>query len=385
MKNIRGNYALLILLFLCSFSGLSANELANYSLKSSTTNPYLKEAVEISFSAEQKESSDVMFFFLEPKKSSDYKITLLKKESTELAYHHKKTTFHYLLFPLKSGEVKVAFDFIIKQASDEAVAEVYEGGRDNVKWIETDNTHIELDPLVLDVKKIADDVVLVGDFRLESSIDKEQVDAYESVNVKYKLTGVGFDEFQLKLIQESSNYNLFEELTKHYNKATKEGYKIEQEYNYAILAKESFSIKAQTIRCFLPKEKRYYTLKTKAYNVTVTPLPKEEILDSEEYPKVDYFYEKVQSFFIYLLIFAAGYMSAKIAPKRKKEKREAFLDLKKANNAKEMLALLTNKYATYKQLYPFHKELEDLLYSDKKRGEFSTIKSALLKRLKELE
>ncbi|MEO1937282.1 MAG: hypothetical protein ABGW85_01470, partial [Sulfurimonas sp.] len=81
MKNIHGRLLLLLLIV----SGLYANELVDFSLRANKKHPYVKEAVELTFTAEQKDRSDVMFFFLEAKKSPDYKITLLKKEANELA------------------------------------------------------------------------------------------------------------------------------------------------------------------------------------------------------------------------------------------------------------------------------------------------------------
>jgi len=382
MKSIHGKL-LLLLLFTLS---LSANPLAKYELTTNKQTPYIKEAVEITFTAEQLERTDVMFFFLEPQASKEYKITLLKKESTELAYHHKKTTYHYLLFPLKSKDIDVRFHFTIKVASDEAVAQVYEGSRDNVKWIETDNTQIPLKPLTLHVKALQKDVSLVGDFTLQQKVAKTEISAYDTLQVKYFLKGVGFDEFHLELIPPQKGIDIFTNITKHYNKATPDGFVIQQEYNYALVAKEDFTIPKKSILCFSPKKKLYYTLETKAYKIHVTPMDATEILDSNEAPSEPFFYEKVADFFLYLLIFAAGYFTAKISYKKEKKEldKEPFSALKEAKNAKEMLFLLTNRYAEIKALYPFHKELEELVYKNKQSKNFTKIKKAILEKIDEI-
>jgi hypothetical protein len=361
---------------------LFAQQLAHYSLQSSTDTPYVKEAVEITFTAEQKDNSDVMFFFLEPKKSKEYKIVLLNKEAQELGYHHKKTRFRYLLFALKSGKISVDFDFVIKVASDEAVAQVYEGSRDNVKWIETQNTHITLKPLQLQVKNIDKNVSLVGDFTIHSTIDKTVVDAYEGVNLKYFLKGVGFDEFSLHFLNSTKEIEVFEDITKHFNKATKDGFEIQQEYAYAILAKKDFIIPQKKILCFSPKQKQYYTLNTKAYKVKVNALNPQEILDTKESPKTGFLYEQFTNTFLYLLIFIAGYFSAKIPlPILKKKKNQSYLDIKDAKSPKELLFILSNNYLHYKELEAVRQELEIMIYHKGKRRSLKKIKEEILQKV----
>ena len=383
MKNIHGRWLLLLMLLVGS--GLYANRLVDFNFKANKRLVYEKEALELTFTAEQKDRSDVMFFFLEPKKSPEYKITLLKKEATELAYHHKRTTFHYLLFPLKSGKVAIEFDFTVKVASDEAIAQVYEGSRDNVKWIETDNTTIPLDPFEIEVKALAQEVDLVGDFTIDSKIDKTDTDPYEGVHLKYFLKGIGFDEFNLDLIPQNNSLDIFKDIIKHYNKATPKGYEIRQEYSYAILANEDFTLPSQEIRCFSPQKNSYYTLKTKEYKIHVNRPNKASLLDKEEYPKEPFVYEKIQDLFLYALIFFAGFASAKIFHREKKiEKIAAFEDIKKSTSAKELLFLLTNKYQDKKEFYPFHQKLEDIVYNKKSPYQFKEVKREIEKVIKRL-
>jgi hypothetical protein len=382
MKHVHGKLSLLFLgLFLPM--GLIAQQLAHYNLVSSTNKPYIKEAVEITFTAEQTDNTDVMFFFLEPKKSKYYKIILLKKEAEELGYHHKKTRFYYLLFPLKSGKVTVDFDFVIKVASDEAVAQVYEGSRDNVKWIETQNTHISLQPLQLQVKNIDKNVSLVGDFTIHSKIDKTVVDAYEGINLKYFLKGVGYDDFSLDFLHLNKDIEVFEDITKHYNKATKDGFEIQQEYAYVILAQKDFEIPQQKILCFSPKQKRYYTLTTKAYKIKVNTINPEEILDTKESPEQTNIIDKrFIDIFLYLLIFLAGYFSAKIPlPVFKKKIAPLYADINNTKTPKELLFILSNNYLHYQELEKIRQELETIVYHKKKSRPLKKIKEEVLEKI----
>ncbi|MCJ7766003.1 MAG: BatD family protein, partial [Thiovulaceae bacterium] len=313
MKNTLGKILLFILLELSASADMA---LATYSLKADKRDVHIKEAVEITFQAQQKNHSDVMFFFLETRSSDDYKIELLQKKEEELSYHDKKTTYTYLLFPLKSGEIKVAFDFTIKRASDEAVAQVFRGGRNNVKWIETTNTKVPLNPIVLDVQNLKKGTKLVGDFKLISKIDSTHINSYESANITYTLEGTGYDEVDIDPIGKIDGVTVFADVTQDINKATKEGYQIRRELSYALVADKDFTIKAKEIKCYSTKRKSYYTIKTDPYEIEVAKLESSNLVDSENYPDEAYDFENIRRFFIYLAIFAIGFASAKLLPSR---------------------------------------------------------------------
>ncbi len=376
MKNALGK----IIIFIYFGSVLLASPLATYTLNASNNNPKLKEALEIKFTAIQKNHEDVMFFFLEPKKSPDYKILLLKKDSKELSYHNKKTTFSFLLFALKSGSVKVDFDFTIKTASDKAVAQVYEGSRDNVKWIETDNTKIKINPLVLNVEKLAWHVDLVGNFKLTSTIDKTDIDAYESTNIKYHLIGVGYDDIDIDFIKKPKGVKLFCDKTQHNTKTTKDGYKIDMEYNYALIHTKSFNVEEKEIKCYSPKTDTYYTLKTKPYTINVSKLGTQTLIDKEDFPKKKEPFKHLKDFFIYVLIFTAGYLSAYFMPTNTKKRKERLEDIKSAKNAKELLFILMHNYQNH-NLDNFNKELENIVYAKADKSMFLGIKKKILTKL----
>ena len=370
-----------ILIFILSSIYLYAqsNSLATFNLSSNKINPYLKEAVEIKFIATQNDHEDVMFFFLTPIESKEYKIVLLNKQEDDIAYHNKKTIFRYLLFPLKDGNIKVKFNFTIKVASDEAVAQVYRGSRDNVKWIETTNTIIKLKPLQLNVKKLKNDTELIGDFKLTSKLKNDSISTYQSANIRYYLEGIGYDNFTIEPINKINNVNIFLDITKHFNKATKDGYKIQREFNYALISKKDFTIKAVTIKCYSPKHDIYYTLKTKRYDIKVKNTDISNLVDTDEYPKNNDNFDTLKDFLIYLTIFLIGYLSGKIKIKYKKRKKH-YDDIKQTQDAKELLYLIINKYQD-KVDKRYCRVLEEMVYNKSKEKNFINIKKEIIKSL----
>ncbi len=380
MKNTLGKIYLLVFLEILSFADTN---LATYSLTTNKESVVVKEAVEVTFQATQKNHSNVMFFFLEPKKSDDYKIELMNKTEEDLSYHNKRTTFTYLLFPLRSGNIKVDFDFTIKVASDEAVAQVYRGSRDNVKWIDTIDTKVKLKPIILHTEDIKNNTQLVGDFTIISKLKNDQIKAYESLHVTYYLKGTGYDKTDIDLIDKIDGISIFKDVTEHYNKATKDGYLLHKEFNYALVGDKNFSIKAKQIHCYSAKQKQYYTIQLEPYNIKVDSTSSETLIDKQEYPTDTYDFEGIIKFFVYISIFISGFITAKIMPRQLRlvYKKEKFDDIKKSKTPKELLLILINNYAKH-NLEKSYCDLENLLYKESHEKSFKSIKKEILESLK---
>ena len=377
MKNALGRT---LILFALVLNVWAQPRLADYELTSAKSELYVKEAVEIKFVAKQIDHEHIMYFFLEPKQSRDYKIVLLNKEAVELVRHDKVTTFTFLLFPLKSGYVTVDFDFTVKVASDEAVAQVFEGSRDNVKWIETINTKIALKPLALSVKALQKAVDLVGEFEIASTLDKNSIDSYESANIRYNLTGVGYNDFSLEPIDETPNATLFSSVTQHYEKATPEGYEIHRELNYALVAPNDVKVKAKAFKCYSPKRDEFYEIATKEFDIKVSPIKKSTLIDEEDYPKTENYFEQAKNIAIYLIVFLSGYFTAKYAPSEFSKKTAPYQDVREAKNAKELLFVLMRKYDK-RSLQRHYETLNAIAYEKANPKEFKKIKKQILQDL----
>ncbi|MBA1432491.1 MAG: BatD family protein [Epsilonproteobacteria bacterium] len=382
---MKKNLGKIVLFLLLANSLLLANNLATFTLKANKTTAYIKEAVLINFTAKQKDHTNVMFFFLKPKKSDAYEIKLLSKKTTELSYHNFTTTFTYVLFPLKATTLHVDFDFTIKEASDEAVAQVYTGSRDNVKWIETQDTQVKIEPLIIHAKALKQAVDLVGDFTLNAKINKTKIDQYESVNLLYTLKGEGYRDKNFNILDKIDGVAIFSEINDAYSKLTKKGYVIQREFIYALSAQKNFTVPKREFLAYSPTKQKYYTLATPQYDIEVEPIDTATLLDAVESPQNKHIieFEELKQFFIYILIFFSGFIAAKYLPNslqlRSKEKK--FEDIHNAKTAKELLGVITKNYS----LSIFEneiKELESLVYKKEKNYNFKKIKSDILKKLK---
>ena len=378
MKKNLGRVLFLLLLLLQSM--LEAGTLATYKLYANKTESFVKEPVEITFVAQQKDYDNFMFFFVKPKQSDDYTIKLLSKKTKENAYHNNTATFTFVLFPLKAKNINIDFDFFVKTSSDNAVARAYVADHDEGRGIDGDITNIPVKALRLKVKELSKHVDLVGDFQLKSSIDKQHINQYDNVNLNYKLFGSGYNDTAV-LLKNIEDADIFSDIQNSSPKLTKNGYQIDRDYTYAVSSKKDFIVPSITLQAYSPTKKEFYTLQTKTYKVEVSKIDSETILDKQESPvkKEIINFKTFKEFLIYIFIFASGYLFAKLAKKElipfKRSKR--FQDIHESSNPKELILVLLNRYKN-RDIEKFIKELEAIMHENSSR-KFYEIQKRILK------
>lgn len=347
MKNTLGKAIFFFMLF--GISLLGSTQLASYKLTTNKNSVHIKEPLLITFTAKQKNHNDNMFFSFNVLKSPDYEVKLLHKSIQDNGYHNTITTFEYILFALKEKTLHVNFDFVIRTASDKAVKQSYVDDHDDSIAISTYDTKVKIKPLTIKVKKLSKDVDLVGDFRLNFQIDTTEIDQYGAVNLHYILTGKGYKEPHLNILNKQiKNVTIFSKVKDNLSKLTKEGYIINTEYIYALTAKNNFTIPALSLEVYSPSKHRYYTLQTKTYTVKVKKINTAALIDKTNAPKTESFIdiEAIKEFFIYALLFLSGFLAAKLSQKSffAKNKKRKFEDIHNAKTAKELLILLIMHY-----------------------------------------
>jgi hypothetical protein len=358
--------------------------LASYQLSTNKKSVHIKEPLLITFKAKQKNYNDNMFFSFNIEKSPDFEVKLLHKTIEDNGYHNSIATFEYILFPLQEKTLHVNFNFVIRTASDKAVKQSYVDDHDDSIAISTIDTQVKVEPLTIQVKKLMHHVDLVGDFQLNSHIDTTQIDQFGVVNVHYTLTGKGYKEAQLHLLNKKiENVTVFSKIKDNISKLTEEGYIINTEYIYALTSKEDFKVPALTLEVYSPTKERYYTLHTKAYTIKVKKIDTATLIDKTNAPRTEEFIniETVKKFFIYTLLFLSGFFAAKLSEKsfRKRDKKEKFEDIKNAKSPKELLILLIMHYQN-KGVDEDIFKLENALNA-KKSLNLNTIKKEILSKL----
>jgi len=146
MKNNLGKKVSLIFVML-TLTLLYAEDFT-YSFHVDNNQPYVKEAVILTLDLNQSNHDVVLLFNFSILKSKDYSFQRVDIKESD-SYHHAKVHYVYLLYPLKSDDIKINFKLLKKVTTDESVAYSFSGDRDNVKGLVTKDTHITLPPLHL--------------------------------------------------------------------------------------------------------------------------------------------------------------------------------------------------------------------------------------------
>ena len=349
---------------------LYANDV-EYSFHISNEKPYEKEAVVLEVNLTQTDPSKVMLFNFSLKASKDYEFHQVGFKEHE-KYHDLRHEYVYLIYPKKSSEVLLQFNMTKSITDDDKVAYSISGDRDNVKGLQKEDIVVSLKPLVLTVKALPSNVALIGDFTLTHTLDKQETEAYDPVNLKVKLKGKGYLS-SFELLKENGDYRLFTQSPKLKSFHSKNGSNSSLEWDYAISAKESFSLPKVSLKAFNPKTEKVYELGFPSYTVKVNQVDEALLLDNVDSPArskgIDW--DFWSWLFSYVVVFVAGWFMPRDLFKRKKvlvKSEEEILKSKIASSKthKELLQLLLleNNVKFSKAI----KALEGVVYNGEKHS-----------------
>ena len=385
MNNILGKILLLTFFIFLPSAVMATTKYCEYSIHTDTKTAYINEAVKIHFKTRQKIHNEVMFFDLIPLKSEDYSFVLLSEKRHEFSYHDAKKDFQYLIFPKKEGTINVRFDFRIRRASDDAVAQAYIGSRDNVKSIPTIKVHIAQPVITLKISPLPKKLDGVGNFNLQMSLDKTSSNSYDAINVTYTLTGTGYLNTNFEPLHDINKTTIFTGITDTRPQATPKGLKYKKIWKYAIVAKEDFVVPMVNFSYLNTNTKTISEEKIEAKNIIITPFNTKALLDAKESPVQKNYFILFTKYIYYILSFIAGLLVAKlieILPKKISTKKESCCkNVIKANSAQALIKAIFPLISTLK-LEKEVAHLEKIAYTKENGKAFEKIKKEIIKKLK---
>ncbi len=368
MKNSLGNIMVkLIIILLTSLALYADGFTSKFTLNKS--NPYVKEAVVLTLDLEQTDPSKVMFFKFDIKKSKDYEFYRLDiKEEDD--YHAIKVHYIYLIYPLRSGDVTIDFDLTQMVTTDEKVAFSFSGDRDNIRGLNKRDIPIKLKPLTLKVKALPKHTSLVGDFTITSTIKKYEAKAYEPIPLSVSIRGEGYTPILQSIIPERAEYRRFMEKPTTHSTRSQKGTKSTLTYPIALSAKKSFDLDPIKIKVFNPKSEKSYELIIPKQHFVITKSDITSMIDKlDSPPPLHTDWGWITTLLGYIIVFIAGFLTAKSLKWRPKPKDElpqnTLIDqIKLIDDPKELLALLI---ATDSRYYRSSiEQLESSIYGEKK-------------------
>ena len=345
---------------------LSAASDYTWQMEVSKTEAFVKEPIVLTFSVEQTDRSNVMFFDFKPLEEGRWKAIRLDKKIDD-GYHHRKAVFTYLLFPLESGELTLRFDLLVKVTNDEAIARSTTGGRYNVRDVKTWDRHDAIPSRTFRIDSLPGRVDLVGDFTMKERLDRHEIEAFHPVYLTLELEGVGYPPPEDPLPIRIDGVEIFADKPRISMRYDRDGAHYKGVWSYALVAERDFTIPALTLEAFSPRKRRRYTLHYDTRTVHVVRPARKELVDIATKPESAWeSVEALKRWGIDLLIFLSGYLTAWLAGRARGlltgwgERSDFARAVKEAKDAKALLALLSR--TDPRRYAPWIEELERAVY-----------------------
>jgi len=386
MRNNLGKIMKIFIVF--SFVLLFAEDFA-YEFKVSEQNPYVKEPITLTLDLNQTNHNIVLLFNFNLKRSDDYFFQRLDTKESD-THHNTQIHYVYLIYPLKSGDVKIGFDLVKKITTDDSVAYSFSGDRDNVKGLVTTDTEVIMPPFTLKVKELPKNVDLVGDFKLRYKFKTKEANAYEPIPFEVKIEGSGYPPLLDKLVKEDENFTLFSEKPIVKSLHSKSGTESSVSYFMALSANSSFELSPINIKVFDPKKEKSYVLSVPKQHFKISKVDVNTLVDKIDRPKPfvnDWSW--LSDLLSYTLVFVAGYLAAISLKWKKRVLKHKFLEedevltmmrekIKRCKDEKSLLQLLMASDS--KKFTKSIEKLESSLYG-KSKTDLEKIKKSLLESL----
>jgi len=364
---VKNNLGKLLSFFLLGILMLHAEDFS-YTFKVDKQNPYVKEAVILTLDLNQTSHDKVLLFNFKIKESDAYHFQRLDIKETDTG-HHAQVHYVYLIYPLKSGKINISFDLLKKVTTEDSVAYSFSGDRDNVKGLVTVDTDVPLPPLQLEVKALPPATVLVGDFKITHQVKQHKAKAYEPLPFQVNIQGEGYPPVLATLLPKEGNFTRFTEKPVIHSVVNRQGTQSRVTYPMALSHSQSFTLAPLEIKAFNPQSEKSYILTVPSQHFEISKADTSALVDKSDSPKVlkaDWSW--IKTLLGYLVVFAAGYLTALSWKWRKKSTKGIIHPLvQKVQNCKDGKALLQVLMATdNKDFGASIEKLEASLYGDAK-------------------
>ena len=338
-----------------------------YEIDISKKEAFVKEPIFLSLKLFEKDKSDIVWVKFEPKKSKSYEVHLLQKLSNKDGYENR-----FLLFPLKSGQIEIDFNLLIKKASNKEIFENILGtGDEQTTMVEGKVYKYSIKPLILNIKPIKAD--LFGKFSLDLKVDKKALKDFEPLYATLTLKGEGYPPDFISSLKTEPKVKILKDKPQKDIRYTKNGAKIFYVFRYALISDRSYKILPIKLKEFDYED--FKILETPSFEINVSK--EKNLLDKTTYPPkikpvFDYFANFIQYFVIFLSGSIFGILLFLLIKGRFKEELKILL----AKDEKELLKILI---LNYPEKFEDIKKLLDEKISKNKKINLWRIKRKILK------
>ncbi|MDC0933172.1 BatD family protein [Arcobacteraceae bacterium] len=240
------------------------SDLYDLEIKVDKKDAYVGEAIEFTLKFKYKKDLEIVGLNFNKPSFENFWVKELQPQKSQNSYtKYVEQELKYLLFPQKEGRVELEPLKIVVST----VQSNY--GRGFFLSAPTLNTPVYSNKLVLNIKKLPENVNLIGDFAIRSTIDKTTIDQGDAVSFNLYITGRGniddLDEVKLDI----PNTTIYDNPSQKEYDIKDNIYGGKYSKTYSIVGKDDFTIPSIEVKYFDKKSGTVKIVKTKQYDITV--------------------------------------------------------------------------------------------------------------------
>ena len=331
-----------------------------YHIDISNHHPVVKEAVILTMKFNQIQPRKVIRFSFSPPKGNRYEIQFLEANENKDIKNRSHIVMKYIIFPKKATEITIPLQITLQEASQEELKKFVTGSADELMYLQTTNKVYTLPAITLHVKPLPRKTKIVGNYRLDFAIDRNQTTTDKQINVTYTLSGRGYRPDITNLLQPIHDVTTFLATERFHDKLF---HKVI--FHYALISDRNFTIPQIKLSAYNPKQQSIYTLSTKAVPVIIRPIHNRNKIKTPFFPSINS--QIVKRLVDYFLLFLAGFLSYMTIRHIKEQYNQSLPAekkfLKKIKDTKNSKALLQTLILSHETLFTEEiAELEKHIY-----------------------
>ncbi len=327
MKKNLGKVFIIIFFFLTI--NVSASEY-EWSAFSSKKEAFINEGIYLKYTCKFSDRGELYTIDFNPLSDNEnYTIELLKK-SENFVDGKRVSSFEYVAFAKKSGELVLNFDVGMKSTTQEFINDSTKSRDDDRGDDDFSQKFIRQKTLSVNIKDTAEKIV--GNFSFKVIKDENVVKAYQPYHLDIEILGEGDFRFFKPLEFKLDGVKVFSQKPVIDIKLTQDSYRGVWKQKFAFVSEQDFKIPIIKIKYFDLESQSMKFFEQDSIDVTVLKgFKKTELLDEVDEEKPLSF-----EFVYYILTFLAGFLIAKIKFKIKQVDSKNEMLIKKIKNVKSL-------------------------------------------------
>ncbi|WP_201352848.1 BatD family protein [Hydrogenimonas urashimensis] len=343
-----------------------------YTLTLDKSRAMVKTPMILTVDIEQTDPSKVLFFDFEPSGNGRFLFHRLDKKVND-DMHHRRERFDYLVYGLQSGEWSIGGRIRVQRTNEERIVDSTIVDQFNARTLQSEESLEPVTPVKVTIDPLPVPADLVGDFHLESSLDRRQTEAFRPIHLSLHLKGVGFPPPGNLFGWNIPGVQVFADkpaIRLHY---TSRGVEVDATYTFAFSSDHDFTIPLRMVRLYSPTRHQSERIGFPGATICVVTPPslRKALLDPKNDPPS--IYDRIatwKAFGIDTLVVLLGFISAFFVEWLKSRLKRFFAKdpfVEKVRAAKDPRALLMLLIrADAKRCAPWIDRIEAALHEKRK-------------------